>query len=67
MQMLRPLVRLGALALLSTVAAAQDVWTGYSTSFAKPAGANWTNPIRQDRITYRTWLTRVEGTVEETP
>jgi hypothetical protein len=37
---------------------ATQVWTGPSTNFAMQAGADWTVPTNQDRITADVWLTR---------
>src|SRR5262245_31736866 len=49
-----------AAALLATVTAAHaaTIWTGPKITFTKLRGLDETNPINQDRITPRVWLTR---------
>ena len=49
------------LALLLCVpdaAIAEMIWTGPSTTFTKPAGADWTLAQNQDRLTDSVWITR---------
>jgi hypothetical protein len=55
-------IRIITLAVLfavgSTVAEAQEVWTGPDLTFTKANGADWTKKENQDRITSNVWITR---------
>lgn len=59
-----PLAFLAALGLAVAVAAgagpahALEIWTGRTFQFVRPDGADWTQPVNQDRITPATWITR---------
>jgi hypothetical protein len=43
---------------LSSASQGQQVWSGLTFSFTKPAFADFTSPDNQDRITPNAWLTR---------
>jgi hypothetical protein len=43
---------------LAPGASAAEIWTGPRIDFSKEAGADWTLPENQDRITDNVWLTR---------
>ncbi len=56
-----PFLRAGALALIATVGLATHaatLWTGPTITFTKPANADWTLPVNQDRLTASIWITR---------
>ena len=36
-------------------------WTGPTTTFSKPAFADWTQPANQDRLTDNVWITRQDS------
>lgn len=56
-----PFLRAGALALTATIGLATHaatLWTGPTIAFTKPANADWTLPVNQDRLTASVWITR---------
>jgi hypothetical protein len=46
------------LAVSFAPADALELWTGRTFLFTRPDGADWTQPVNQDRITPIVWLTR---------
>lgn len=47
-----------AAALGAPPARALEIWTGRTFPFVKADGADWTQPVNQDRITPNVWITR---------